>query len=69
MIVRIAEVGGSLKEVEVSNWATVSDALAKAGLSNENPKEIRVNANRAETTTPLREHDVILLVPRVEGGR
>ncbi len=66
--VRVARLGSQVRQVEVSDNATVKEALEKAGESNLSNVEIRVNGEKTQPSTPLRDEAVITLIPQIKGG-
>lgn len=69
MKVKVAELGGPLKEVDVDEGATVQEVLDKANINTERSKELRINTEKATLDDEVEENDVIQLIPQVEGGR
>ena len=68
MQIKVAPMGGEVRTFMLSDGARVSDALAAADLGDDG-RDVRVNAEPATLTTPLRDGDVITLVNKVEGGK
>ena len=69
MIVKVAPVGERVVEVNTVNGGTIADVLAIAGVS-VNGRTILLNNREAEETTPvMKEGDIIVLAPKMKGGR
>ncbi len=68
--VRILQLGRRVVEHSTAAGATVATVLEEAGFG-QTPAglDVRVNGAAAEGTRPLRDGDVITLVPRIKGGR
>ena len=67
--VRVSEVGGVFKEVEVAEGSTVETALKTAGANINVMKEIRVNTEPAELSDIVEHGDNIYMVPQIKGNR
>ena len=69
MLVKIAKIGSRVNEVALGDEATVQDALTAGGQPIPSGHELRVNGERATTSsTELEDGDVITLVPSIKGG-
>lgn len=67
-LVKVAKLGGAVKEVALENGATIRTALAAAGVSADG-FEVRLNGAPAGLDTPVRSGDIVTLVPQIKGGR
>ena len=67
MHVKILKLGSATREVDIPSGSTVADALAKAELDNAG-YSLTVNGLGAGAGTALSDHDIVTLVPKVEGG-
>ena len=67
MKVKVLKLGHSTREVEAAEGASVEDVLAASNLPDDG-YSVTVNGVGAMLTGPVREGDVIALVPKVEGG-
>ncbi len=66
--VRVGKIPGNITTVTLSaGKATVHDALVTANLDAEG-FEIRVDASKASTQTPLKEGQTVLLVREIRGN-
>jgi molybdopterin converting factor small subunit len=68
MLVKIAKIGSRVNEVALGDEATVQDALTAGGQPIPSGHELRVNGERATSSTELEDGDVITLVPSIKGG-
>jgi hypothetical protein len=66
--VQVGELPGQIKEYALNGGRSVEDALSVAGLSLDDESQIRVNGNRANSRTQLRNGDCVLLVEAIEGN-
>ncbi len=67
MRVKILKLGSATREADIPAGSTVSDALAKADLESAG-YSITVNGLGASAGASLTDHDIVTLVPKVEGG-
>lgn len=65
--VRVGRVPGTVSTIVLNGTRDVRTALTAAGLS-QGDYEIRVNSQRAELTTTLRQGDTVLLVKKITGN-
>ena len=70
MKVRVSEVGGVFKEVELSEGATVRQALEAAGARIDTAKTIKVNADPepAHLNDIVENGDSVCVVPQIKGN-
>ena len=67
MRVKILKLGSATREVDIPAGSNVTDALAKAELDNAG-YSLTVNGMGCGAGTSLSDHDIVTLVPKVEGG-
>jgi sulfur carrier protein ThiS len=67
MRVKILKLGSATREADLPAGSTVSDALAKVDLESAG-YSLCVNGMGAGLGTSLADHDIVTLVPKVEGG-
>ena len=68
LMVKVANLGATAKDVALSPGKTVQDAINTAGIDSAR-LEVRHNGARIEDlSVPVRDGDTILLVPQVKGG-
>ena len=69
MIVKVAPVGERVIEVNTVNGGSIADVLAIAEVS-VNGRTILLNNREATEQTPImKEGDIIVLAPKMKGGR
>ena len=68
-IVKVAKLGDVVKEVALSEGATVQTALEAAGYNVEEGYTVTLNGETTSTDTTLKGGDIIILTPKIEGGR
>ena len=67
-IVKIARLGTAVKEVAVSEDATVQDVLDAAGMVIEN-EDIRIDGESSELSDEIGDGELVTIVPKVKGGK
>jgi hypothetical protein len=65
--VRIVQLGKGIIDHEAQEGDTVEDGLTAARIPVER-MDIRVSGRPAELTTPLRDGDLVTVIPRIKGG-
>ena len=65
--VRTVQLGRGIFEYAAEPGATVEQGLAAAGIAAER-MEIRVRGRRAPLTEPLRDGDLVTVIPLIKGG-
>lgn len=65
----IPGMGADPVDVDYTMGTTVRQALAKAGLTVPNAKDIRVNSQPASLDYQLMPNDMVSFLPKIEGGR
>ncbi len=68
MKVKVLCLGRAAKEVELSEGATVEQAIAESGFPKESTYSHHVNGHAALDSDVLQANDVVTLVPQVKGG-
>ena len=68
MKIKILKLGSATREADLPAGSTVTDALAKVDLESAG-YSLTVNGLGAGLGTSLSDHDVVCMVPKVEGGR
>ncbi len=66
--VKVARVGGEVKELMLETGATVEEALDASTLEWSDSMRIRVNGEAAELDDELEDGDVITIAGKVKGG-
>lgn len=69
--VRVSELGGVFKEVELEEGATVRQALEAAGAKIDVAKTIKINADEepAELDDIVENGDSVCVVPHIKGNK
>ncbi|MCC6177323.1 MAG: MoaD/ThiS family protein [Chloroflexi bacterium] len=67
--VRVLQLGRRVLTHVGAPGLTVGSALDGVGLAGTSGLDIRVNGSSADAATPLRDGDVVTLIPRIKGGR
>ena len=67
MHVKILRLGSATRECDIPAGSTVSDALQKAELHADG-YSVSVNGMGSGIGAELNDHDIVTLVPKVEGG-
>lgn len=65
--IRVARLGEKVETVEISAGEKVGDYFAEELAKGDH--EIRVNGTTADKDTPLKEEDVVTMVPNIRAGR
>lgn len=68
MQVRVGQMPGKPKRIQIEEGATASEAIAEAGLSIPSGFEIRLNGEPANGNTTLADGDRVFLVKAVKGN-
>ena len=69
MRIRILQLGRRVVEHTAEPGATLAGVLENAGFGAAPPGlDVRVNGATADGTRPLRDGDVVTLIPRIKGG-
>ena len=66
--VRILQQGRQVNDHQANAGQTVAQALAATGIEVGPGMDVRVNGAPAEDETPLRDGDVVTIIPRIKGG-
>ena len=67
MKIKVLKLGSATREADLPAGSTVSDALAKVDLESSG-YSLTVNGLGCGMGTSVSDHDIITLVPKVEGG-
>ena len=67
MKIKVLKLGSATREADLPAGSTVSDALAKVDLESAG-YSLTVNGLGASLGASLCDHDIVTLVPKVEGG-
>jgi putative ubiquitin-RnfH superfamily antitoxin RatB of RatAB toxin-antitoxin module len=67
--VQVGRVGATLKSVSLKDGSSVEDAITKAGLRVKDNEQVRLNTNEVDMDAEVSNHDVIMLVRNVTGGK
>ncbi len=69
IFVKVARLGGEVKEYALNGARTVEAALAAAGLDRDGNDRIRVNGEPVDKETTLQNGDVLTIAGRIQGAR
>ena len=67
IIVKVAKVGETVKEVMLESDSTVEDALEAAGYEPE-CEDVRCNGKKAKAENIVEDGDILTIVGKIEGG-
>jgi len=67
MNVRIVQLGRGIYNFKAEEGATVADGLEAAGISVEH-MDVRVRGRPAKVEDPLRDGDLVTVIPLIKGG-
>jgi sulfur carrier protein ThiS len=68
MKVKVLCLGRSAKEIELSDGATVEQAIVEAGFPKDSAHSRHINGHPSFDSDVLQNGDVLTLVPQVKGG-
>jgi molybdopterin converting factor small subunit len=66
--VRILQLGRQVIDHQAKAGQSIAEALAATGIEVGPGMDLRVNGTPAEDETPLRDGDVVTIIPRIKGG-
>lgn len=66
--VRVAQIGGEIKEIALEEGSTIEDALNAAGIDPNGGQRIRVDGETAELQDELEDGDYVTLSGKIKGG-
>ena len=68
IFVKVARLGGEVKEYALNGARTVEAALAAAGITSNGNDRIRVNGETANFETTLKNGDVLTVAGKIQGA-